>query len=176
MPVVVPPLAPAPPQPLPRFEGHGCIACGTDNPHSLGMRFFLEEGGTVVRSPITLDAHRMGWVGVAHGGVVSTVLDEIMAWAVLSIRRTLFLTRRLEVDFKRPARLGVPLVARGGLLDEPHDKGVWAWGTLEDADGKILARSRGDMVQVPPLAIGATDPDTRRQVEELLAAMEERVG
>ena len=35
-------------------------------------------------SELTLDTRFEGWVDVAHGGIVATILDEVMAWSLVA--------------------------------------------------------------------------------------------
>jgi len=141
--------------PLPRLIGHQCFACGTANPHGLHMRFAVE--GETVRSEVTLSADHAGWVHMAHGGIVSTLLDEIMAWSVIAFRRRLFVTRKMDVRFRAPVPLGVPLVVRGGLDDRKAFRGQRAWGRIEDPSGRVLADSRGEMTYVDEAWFGDMD-------------------
>ena len=57
-----------------------CFVCGSRNPVGLNLRF--ESDGKILRSRFTLCANHCGFLGVVHGGVLATVLDEIMVWGV----------------------------------------------------------------------------------------------
>ena len=61
---------------------------------------------------LTLDAAFQGWDGVAHGGILCTILDEVMAWSVIG-QDTWGVTARMTVDFKRPVPVGLRLRAEG---------------------------------------------------------------
>jgi acyl-coenzyme A thioesterase PaaI-like protein len=92
---------------LPRLLDHGCFACGTANPQGLQMTF-SREGDRVV-SELALPPHLMGWDRIAHGGIVSTLLDEVMAYAVIAFERWFFVTHTMQVRYLRPVPLEVPL-------------------------------------------------------------------
>jgi hypothetical protein len=61
---------------IPKPRGHNCFACGTDNPIGLNLQFYRLADD--VCTEITLDKQYEGWEGVIHGGIVSTLLDEVM--------------------------------------------------------------------------------------------------
>ena len=61
---------------LPQLQGHGCFACGTENPIGLNLQFYSE--GSAVCTEISLNKVYEGWEGIAHGGIVSTLLDEVV--------------------------------------------------------------------------------------------------
>lgn len=157
--------------PLPRLEGHGCFACGTANPIGLQMSFY--RLGDVVRSDVTLGPHLMGWDRIAHGGIVSTLLDEIMAYAVIALRRVFFVTRRMSVEYRRPVPLETPLIAEGAISPEPLDRGCVTLGRILDKDGNVLAEARAEMVTVPVDKLALASPDLVRDMKDLFAALEE---
>jgi acyl-coenzyme A thioesterase PaaI-like protein len=63
-----------------KLQGHNCFACGTANPIGLNLQFY--RFGDAVYSDITLGKNHEGWENVAHGGIVSTLLDEVMSWSI----------------------------------------------------------------------------------------------
>jgi len=94
---------------IPRLEGYHCFACGTENPIGLKMSFYCL--GRTVRSDLTLSEKHVGWENIVHGGVISTVLDEIMGWAVIAFKREFFVTRKIEVRYLRPVTVHTPVTA-----------------------------------------------------------------
>ena len=131
---------------LKQLEGRHCFACGTANPVGLKMRFY--RNGNAVYSDIRLGKDFEGWENMAHGGIISTILDEVMSWAIICFRRTLFVTRKMELKYVRPVPLNTSLRARGRVMDE--DKGILikTRGELFDDEGRILARSVGEFALV----------------------------
>jgi hypothetical protein len=62
-------------------DDHNCFGCGADNPWGLHLIFFAEPGGAVY-SHWTPQVNHQGYDGMVHGGIISTVFDEVMAWSV----------------------------------------------------------------------------------------------
>jgi acyl-coenzyme A thioesterase PaaI-like protein len=59
--------------------------------------------GTSVHSLITVPhRHLCGWNNLIHGGIISTLLDEIMSGSVVYVLRTMGMTRSLSVDLSDP--------------------------------------------------------------------------
>ena len=92
---------------------HNCFACGTLNTH--GLQLELHAGGERCWTEITLDRRFEGWDGIAHGGIVCTLLDEVMAWALVEHDHW-GVTARMSVDFKRPVPIGRPVRAEGRVV------------------------------------------------------------
>lgn len=83
---------------------HGCFGCGNGNPHGLRLRFRpLPDGG--VWADFTPAREHEGYLGLTHGGILSTVADEAMSWAVTTAG-DLGVTARMSLTFRQPAQLG----------------------------------------------------------------------
>jgi uncharacterized protein (TIGR00369 family) len=94
------------------FEPHNCFACGTLNTHGLHLALHLEEARSWTE--LTLDPQFEGWQGIAHGGIVCTILDEVMAWALVA-EDNWGVTARMQVDFRKPVPIGRPVRAEGWI-------------------------------------------------------------
>jgi uncharacterized protein (TIGR00369 family) len=122
---------------------HNCFACGTLNTH--GMHLELHAGDERCWVELTLADRFEGWAGIAHGGIVSTILDEVMAWALVD-HDLWGVTARMSVDFKRPVPIGVPIRAEGRVV-RARRRIVEAEGVIIDpADGAELARATATFV------------------------------
>lgn len=119
-----------------------CFACGQGNEHGLKMRFSQNEKR--VRSELSIPAHLRGWGNIAHGGIVSTILDEVMAWAALHLTRKFVLTRQLKVTFVKPVLIHTALVAEARLLQPQDERRALIRGEIMDATGTLLARGQGE--------------------------------
>ena len=86
---------------------HHCFGCGNQNPIGLLLRFReLPDGG--VWADFTPSRDHEGYLGVTHGGILSSILDEAMSWAITA-EGGIAVTARMAVSFRRPARVGAPL-------------------------------------------------------------------
>lgn len=116
-----------------------CFACGKDNPIGLQLRFKYGETSNIVQASFTpLEVHQ-GYPGIMHGGLVTTLLDEAMA-KVINFRGITAVTATLEVKFRNPVPLGVPLKVVGKLIDEKARRcAIQAW--VENEEGTVLAEA-----------------------------------
>ncbi len=128
-------------------QGFNCFACGTANPIGLNMEFYLSDGK--ICTDITLGEYHVGWSNITHGGIISTLLDEVMSWTILYFSRLFFVTRKMEVKYIRPVLIGTPLTICGQLLDHKESsKNIKARADIRDKRRNLLARSTGDFVAV----------------------------
>lgn len=132
---------------IPQLQGHSCFACGTENPIGLKLRFY--RVGESVCTDITLAKYHEGWQNMAHGGIISTLLDEVMSWTILCFKQIFFVTRRMDIKYVRPVLLGIPLTVKGRLLKDKKAPYIEAVAELFDERGQLLARATGEFVEFP---------------------------
>lgn len=119
----------------------GCFLCGEENLSGVRARFFVE--GDEVRALVALPRHMNGYKGVAHGGVLSALLDETMGWAATVFRVThpMFVTAELTVRFLSPVPVGEEIEVRSRLV---QDAGRLAYCEGEILHGgKVRVRAKG---------------------------------
>ena len=138
-----------------------CPVCGdpTVNPAALAVRWgWDEERGCVVGRFCPGDEHT-GYAGRLHGGILSALFDECLAWACAVKRRSYCMTGELSVRFKTPARLGETIEVTGRALT--------SWGPYVRAEGE--ARSpHGDLIASASSTFAAL---TREESLKLHAAL-----
>ncbi|MGC2209917.1 MAG: PaaI family thioesterase [Candidatus Korobacteraceae bacterium] len=129
-----------------RWQRDRCFGCGAANPGGLQLKFVLSPGGRSYVCEFALSAQFGGPPGHAHGGIVATILDEAMSKAN-KLKGKVALTRRLEVDYLRPVPLDQPLVAEG-RISRVRGRAIYNSAELRNADGVVLARSRGKFLTI----------------------------
>lgn len=124
-----------------------CFACGSNNAIGLHLQFTEQDGWcTTVFIP---SAQHQGYDGMLHGGIMSTLMDEIMAQALLMGHGVDGVTARLDIRYRQPAPLGQPINVRGRITARkgPAFLGE-ASATL--ADGTLLAEAKGIFFPLAP--------------------------
>ncbi|MFL5726268.1 MAG: PaaI family thioesterase [Chloroflexota bacterium] len=127
---------------IPRFaiEPHHCFACGTLNETGMRLDLHVERGRSWVE--LTLEPRFQGWDGIAHGGILCTMLDEVMAWALVG-EDNWGLTARLNVDFKRTVEVGQALRADGWITRSRRRVIDTAGHVVDARTGAVLATATG---------------------------------
>jgi acyl-coenzyme A thioesterase PaaI-like protein len=118
-----------------------CFVCGEANPFGLKLRF--ETDGRLVRGTFTPRPEHNGFKGVVHGGMIATVLDEIMAWACAVQTRRFAFCAELNVRFLHPMSPGCECVVTGELVANRKDRIYDAKAAVHNADGLALAEATG---------------------------------
>ena len=126
---------------LPSMTDYKCFGCGPMNPSGLKMEFYTN--GSSIYSWVTVPDHLSGWENLVHGGVLSTILDEIMARAMMYSLKSLGLTKSMTVDFIKPVRVGKEVMVEGKVLDVKEGQEAITEGIIYDEKGNVCSRSTG---------------------------------
>jgi uncharacterized protein (TIGR00369 family) len=134
-------------------SSRSCFVCGRENPVGLKVRWDQDEERNEIRATLTLPEHFNGYPGVAHGGIVASVLDETAGRAIMIDGgfEDLMVTAKLEVVYRRPTPTGVPLVAVGRLLRRNGTRAETE-AELILPDGSVSARATVLLAR-PPEAV-----------------------
>ena len=125
-----------------------CFGCGSAHPAPLGVELTAGQGVSVVGTVLVTE-NQQGAPGLAHGGVLAAVMDELLGsinWLLMSPS----VTARLTTDFVRPVPVGSTLhLSAHAVRVEGRKLTVRGEGRLDAADGPIAVRAEGLFVQVP---------------------------
>ena len=80
-------------------EGYNCFGCSPDNPIGLHLEFY--EDGDYIVSTWHPGHNYQGWVDTMHGGILSTLIDEVCGWVVTRKLQTSGYTVQLNVKFRK---------------------------------------------------------------------------
>lgn len=133
-----------------------CFVCGERNPHGLRLKSRVEDGRVVL--DYTAREADLGYRHIVHGGILATLLDEVMTWAsILSIRKVCVaaeLTTRLKQPVKVGQRLRVEAwVARKG------SRLILVEGRVTGGGGAVVATAEGKYMPMPEDQIELTEKD-----------------
>jgi acyl-coenzyme A thioesterase PaaI-like protein len=128
-------------------EYQRCFACGARNDAGLGLVFWA-EGDTVV-TEYTPTPQFQGFPGVAHGGILATLLDETLSRTATAEGRWM-MTGRLEIRYRNAAPLGRRLRVTARKTAS-RARMVQATGeiVLADEPGSVIATAEGTFLPIP---------------------------
>ncbi|MBR4642774.1 MAG: PaaI family thioesterase [Selenomonadaceae bacterium] len=115
-----------------------CFACGEKNP--IGLHLTFDFDGEKITTKKILPKEFEGYEGTAHGGILSTMLDETMCKFISAKYHEKSLTGRLEVRFKFPTPVNQELKITA--WEENRRKNIISMrATVETQDGTITAEA-----------------------------------
>jgi acyl-coenzyme A thioesterase PaaI-like protein len=121
-----------------------CLGCGPDAPQ--GFRIEVRRDGDDVVARHVFEERHSGAPGIAHGGAVAVVVDDVLGY-LLYVVRAPGVTRRLEVDYLKPVLTGVPYDVRG-RIDSRDGRKLWVSCECRAPDGVVAFRATGLFIVV----------------------------
>jgi uncharacterized protein (TIGR00369 family) len=132
-----------------------CFGCGGANARGMQLTFDQDDSARRIRGMFRIGADYQGAAGMVHGGIIATVLDEVMA-KVSRFNQDHAVTAQLTVEYLRPVPVDEDLVIDGWEV-ERKGRSFHRQGEIRDASGVVLARSRGHFIQVDPARYRASN-------------------
>jgi uncharacterized protein (TIGR00369 family) len=126
--------------------GNPCFGCGDSNPRGMHLRFERDDQRQRFAGKFSLGPEYQGATGYVHGGIIATVLDEVMS-KVSRFFDVRAVTAELTVEFLKPVRVGQELTVEG-FNARREGRQLYHEGEIRDAAGTLLARGRGRFVVV----------------------------
>lgn len=142
-----------------------CFVCGVRNSAGLHLRF--DTDGTWIRTRFTPGAELNGFVGVVHGGILATVLDEIMSWACAVRTRRFGYCAELNVRFLAPARTNDPLQGAARLVENKRDRLYLTESELRNSAQQLVATATGKYMPVRDIDFATLAADFEGDPEQL---------
>ena len=99
---------------LPLDDDAMCFCCGPKNPIGLKLKFETTADGRMRTVWVPRKEHQ-GFKDIVHGGLVATVLDEVMV-RLLYLRGISAVTAGMETRLVAPVRLGLPYRFEGWIV------------------------------------------------------------
>jgi len=100
------------------FGDGGCFGCSKSNPDGLQLRFF--RSGDEIVATYSVPARFHGAPGIAHGGIVATILDEFSCAAAVFLGGTRVVTGELKIRYEKPCPVERELTIRARVRDASH--------------------------------------------------------
>jgi len=121
-----------------------CFGCGGANPRGMHLTFEQDDATNRIRGNFRLGPEYQGGANFIHGGIIATVLDEVMG-KVCRFRNARAVTAELTVEYLKPVPIDADLEIEGKEI-EMNGRNIHIAGEIRNPDGQVLARARGRFV------------------------------
>ena len=118
------------------------------NPNGLQLRFY-QTGPGEVTAAYTVPEHFQGYPGLAHGGIVAAMLDEVTGRALMGGDPPRFMfTARLNIRYRKNVPIGQPLRLIG-RVEKTKSRTATSIGQIFGPGGELLAEAQAILVDLP---------------------------
>ncbi len=144
---------------LPRSKG--CFVCGNsdDNPRSLGLTIFWNDEEQRTEIPIFPNSTWCGYEGVVHGGIIASVFDDAMAWAIRRESGSWAVTGELSVRYLRPVLADTRYVVEG-RVEKSSGRRISTVAVMKEGNGKKVAEANALFVRIREKTISEGEEQT----------------
>ena len=127
---------------------NGCFGCGGANERGMQLTFEPDDASRRIRGVFRVAPQFQGGPGFVHGGIIATLLDEVMA-KVSRFEKDYAVTGSLHIEYLKPVPIGEELNVEG--WETGRDGRVrMRQGEIRNSSGALLARGTGKFVEVDP--------------------------
>ncbi len=118
---------------------------------------FYDNGENEVHSHYTVSDAYQGYPGVVHGGIVASMLDEVVGRvAMIKDHHHFMMSVRLQVKYRHPVPINTPLHIIGRIRHLRGRLGK-AVGEVRTTDGEVLAEAELTLADMPTELRGDVD-------------------
>lgn len=129
-------------------NSRNCFVCGVENPVGLKLRFH-DDGAGEVRCEYSIAAEYQGYPGIAHGGIVAAILDEVVGRvAMIGDPNHFMMTVRMQVTFRQTVPVETPLTIVGKPV-RMRGRLARAVGEVRLPNGSVAVEAAMTLVDVP---------------------------
>jgi uncharacterized protein (TIGR00369 family) len=121
-----------------------CFGCGGANDAGMKLTFEQDNAKRRIIGRFVLGERYQGGGGMAHGGIIATLLDEAMG-KVCRFREARAVTAELNVQYLKPVNVKEEILVEGWEVEQ-KGRNLFHRGEIRNAAGEVLAVGTGRFV------------------------------
>lgn len=124
-----------------------CPVTGQANP--MGLAITVRRVGDAAVTTTALGPATEGMPGIAHGGVVAAIFDDLMGFVLTKLSGLTGVTASITVSYRAPVPIGVEVEFRSWLAGHDGRKLSIESTAHEVESGRLLTEATGLFIEVP---------------------------
>jgi acyl-coenzyme A thioesterase PaaI-like protein len=130
-----------------RADANNCFVCGPTNPIGLQIEFRMDQG--ICRASFCPGEHHIGFENMAHGGIIYSALDDVMAnWLFLQGARAH--TAKCEIRYRHAVAVGTQIELEGHMVKRKGAVAILAGVATRALDNEVVADAKASFMIVDP--------------------------
>ena len=98
---------------------------------------------------VTASPMMIGWGETVHGGILTTMLDEIMGWSTIYLLGKITVTKSITVEFRKPVQVGDALTVVG-TVGEDAGRQITMNSEIYCSKKGLCVRAEGTFIALSP--------------------------
>ena len=126
-----------------RSDANRCFVCGPSN--NIGLKLTFKMDGEICKTKFCPGVMHCGYDGVTHGGIIFSVLDDVMAnWIHLKGIRAY--TAKCDIRYKDSLPIGTDVAVEGHCLKQRNRLIVMAGRMIRADSGDLVAETQASFM------------------------------
>lgn len=142
-------------QALPGYKN--CFVCGTNNPIGLNITFFRDQDK--IRAEYVPESKHEGFKGIVHGGILFSILDEIMGRTAITTKGVMTMTVEVNIKYRKKVIVGEKIIFNAQMTKD-LGRMIEAKAEARSEDGTLLTEAKGKFIVV--------SKEMQKEVEEYM--------
>ena len=142
-------------QALPGYTN--CFVCGKSNPIGLNIVFFKDQDK--VKAEFIPESKHQGFKGIVHGGILFSILDEIMGRTAVVTKGVMTMTVEINIKYRKKALVGEKIIFTARMTKD-LGRMIEAQAEARSEDGALLTEAKGKFIVV--------SKEMQKEVEEYM--------
>lgn len=142
-------------QALPGYKN--CFVCGKDNLIGLNITFFRDQDK--IRAEFVPESKHEGFKGIVHGGILFSILDEIMGRTTITTKGVMTMTVEVNIKYRKKVIVGEKIIFNAQMTKD-LGRMIEAKAEARSEDGTLLTEAKGKFIVV--------SKEMQKEVEEYM--------
>lgn len=128
-----------------KLEDDGyCFVCGPKNP--IGLKLDFHFNGKTIKTEFIPGKEHQGYVDIVHGGIISTLLDEVMIKLAIAMDMPA-VTASMEIRLRKAVKVGEKITVEAKML-KITSKLLESYAEAVTENNVVVAEAKGKLVKV----------------------------
>ena len=120
-----------------------CFVCGKNNPIGLNIAFFKDQDK--IKAEFIPQSKHQGFKGIVHGGILFSILDEIMGRTAIITRDVMTMTVEINIKYRKKALVGEKIIFAAQMTKD-LGRMIEAQAEARSEDGTLLTEAKGKFI------------------------------
>ncbi len=121
-----------------------CFVCGPNNP--IGLKLDFSFDGKTIKTGFVPRKEHQGYVDIVHGGIISTLLDEVMVKLAIELGMPA-VTAQMDIRLKKALKVGQKITVSAEIIKDTK-KVLTSYAKAVTDENIIIADATGKLIKI----------------------------
>jgi uncharacterized protein (TIGR00369 family) len=118
---------------------------GQDNP--IGLKVKIIKENETVQAEFVPQRYHQGYKGIVHGGILYSIMDEVMSRAAMTAKGVMTLTIEINIKYRRKAEIGNKIIFYAKMTRDSN-RVIETEGKAFSENGELIVEAEGKFFEI----------------------------